>query len=97
MVMAFKLLSKGSLQWLYSPFQRCDASVNTIKSFQLMMLKHIQSLEGSDDLQKGGFAQALLDQPGDPISDEVVMDAVLMTLQFGEIVLLTRSMLTCSR
>jgi len=67
MTTAFKLMSKAGLQWLYPPFQLCEASVTTIKSFQLMMLKQIQT-----DCQDPH-----------PCSDEVIMDAVLSSLQFG--------------
>jgi hypothetical protein len=69
MVASYNLLSKAGLQWLYPPFKLCETSVTTIKSFQLMMLKQIQT--DCQDLHH--------------CSDEVIMDAVLSSFQFGEL------------
>jgi len=69
MVASYNLLSKAGLLWLYPPFQLCEASVTTIKSFQLMMLKQIQT--DCQDLHH--------------CSDEIIMDAVLSSFQFGEL------------
>jgi hypothetical protein len=69
MVASYNLLSKAGLLWLYPPFQLCEASITTIKSFQLMMLKQIQT--DCQDLLCHG-------------SDEIIMDAVLSSFQFGE-------------
>ena len=74
MVAGYNLLSKAGLQWLYPPFQLCEASVTTIKSFQLMILKQIQT-DCKDP---------------HPCSEEVIMDAVLSSLQFGALAVYSR-------